>query len=384
MAQLEKKLPNFPLDRMWKVLLILILTIYAAVEAREILLPIFLSFFLAILLNPIVSFFQKKCRFNLAISIVITMILIGALLVAGIYYISFQARGLIMDLPDLTNKLNLYIYHFGNTIEDIGILPIADATDLLKENTDKILSSSGKFLSSALSFTSDFISFLSLVPIYVFFILLYKKNFKLFLNRIDRSDEQNFSSISKEVNLMVHNYIVGLSIVIGIIAILNTVGLLALGIKYAVFMGVLSALLTIIPYIGIFIGGLLPVLVALLTKDSLFYPLAVIALIALVQFLEGNFITPNIIGSKVNVNPLAAIIALIIGAKIWGIMGMILAIPITGITKIIFSHYNQLKPYAILLESSHEEEQDTSNKQFNIKEKWKALIGRFKTLRKEQ
>ncbi|MEX2379925.1 MAG: AI-2E family transporter, partial [Vicingaceae bacterium] len=155
-------------------------------------------------------------------------------------------------------------------------------------------------------------------------------------------------------------YIIGLLIVISIIAVLNTVGLLALGIKYAVFMGILSAALTVIPYIGIFIGALLPVVVALITKDSLFYPLAVIAIFGFVQFLEGNFITPNIIGSKVNVNPMAAIVALIIGAKIWGIAGMILAIPICGILKIMFSHYPRLKPYAILLQSTNKDDEEKS------------------------
>jgi predicted PurR-regulated permease PerM len=159
---------------------------------------------------------------------------------------------------------------------------------------------------------------------------------------------------------MVHSYIVGLLIVITIIAVLNIVGLLALGIKYAVFLGILSAALTVIPYIGIIIGAALPVLVALITKDSLLYPLGVMAIFAFVQFLEGNFITPNIIGSKVNVNPLAAIVALIIGGKIWGIIGMIMAIPMCGILKIMFSHYPRLKPYAILLQSTNKDDEEKS------------------------
>ena len=379
-----KKLPHFSIDRIWKVLLTLILIFYSAIEAREILLPIILSVFLAILFNPLVSFFNQKCRFNLVLAILTTMILISGIVGAGIYYISTQGRGLIMDLPNLSSKLEVYLNDFGSTIESLGIPLAVDFSELLKQNADQILSSGGEFLGTALSFTSDFISFFSLVPIYVFFILLYKKNFKAFILQIDRRDDQNLSNISYEINTMVHNYIIGLSIVIGIVATLNTIGLLALGLKYAVFMGVLSAVLTVIPYIGIFIGGLLPVLVALLTKDSLFYPLAVIGLIALVQFLEGNIITPNIIGSKVNINPLAAIIALIVGAKVWGILGMILAIPMTGVTKIIFEHYDRLKPYAILLESNNEGESKGNFLQLKIRERIKNLFKKLKTSRKEQ
>ena len=206
--------------------------------------------------------------------------------------------------------------------------------------------------------------------------LLYRQNFKSFLLRLDRDRDKELITMATEVKDMVHNYIAGLSIVISIIAVLNTIGLVSIGLKYAVFMGVVSAILTIIPYIGIFIGGLLPFVVALLTKDSLIYPALVIAIMGFVQFLEGNFITPKIIGSKVNVNPLAAIIALVIGAQIWGIVGMMLAIPMTGILKILFSHYDRLKPYAFLLQSESEETDNSSLMDLNIKEKIKSFVGK--------
>jgi predicted PurR-regulated permease PerM len=135
-----------------------------------------------------------------------------------------------------------------------------------------------------------------------------------------------------------------------IIAALNTVGLLALGIKHAIFFGVLSGILTIIPYIGIFIGALLPTLMALLTKDSIWYAIGVVIIFSVVQFLEGNFITPRITGSKVRINALAAILALLIGGKILGITGMILAIPIVGIVKGLLQYSQHMKPFVILLE----------------------------------
>jgi predicted PurR-regulated permease PerM len=170
--------------------------------------------------------------------------------------------------------------------------------------------------------------------------------------QLEKKNDTNYFTIAKEVTEMAQNYISGLILVIAIIAILNTTGLLILGIKYAVFLGILSALLTIIPYIGIVLGSILPILVALLTKDSLLYAAGVIAIFGLVQFLEGNFITPKIIGSKVNVNPLSAIIALIVGGAVWGIAGMILAIPILGIIQIILSNNKDLKPFASLISNN--------------------------------
>ncbi len=225
-----------------------------------------------------------------------------------------------------------------------GFLP-----DYLKQNTDQLLSSGTTFFTDAVSATSNVLTFISLVPIYVFFILLYRENFKAFLIQLGERKNSNYLEIFNEIKIMIHSYISGLLIVISIIALLNTTGLLILGLKYAVFMGLISAVLTIIPYIGIVMGAALPLLVAFLTKDSLWYPLGVIGVFALVQFLEGNFITPNVVGSKVNVNPLAAIIALLIGGATWGIVGMILAIPLVGVAQIILRHDPRLKPYSLLL-----------------------------------
>jgi predicted PurR-regulated permease PerM len=114
--------------------------------------------------------------------------------------------------------------------------------------------------------------------------------------------------------------------------------------------------LTIIPYVGIFIGALLPVLMALITKDSAWYAVGVVIVFTVVQFLEGNFITPRITGSKVSINALAAIIALLIGGKILGIAGMILAVPTLGVLKIIIAYSHRLKPFVILLGDDKPEE----------------------------
>ena len=148
---------------------------------------------------------------------------------------------------------------------------------------------------------------------------------------------------------VVRGYIVGLFMVIVIVGALNTIGLAIIGIEYALFFGVLAALLTIIPYLGIFIGSLLPIVYALLTKDSLWYPLGVAAVFWCVQFIEGNFITPNVVGNKVSLNPFAAIIALFVGGAVWGPAGMILFIPYLALLKVVFDVIEPLEPYGFLL-----------------------------------
>ena len=124
-------------------------------------------------------------------------------------------------------------------------------------------------------------------------------------------------------------------------------------------------MLTIIPYVGTLIGGLLPLTVALLTKDSWVYPVAVMGIVGLSQFLEGNFITPKVVGSSVSLNPLASILALVAGGMLWGIAGMILAIPLMGMIKVVCDTVPGLEPYGYLIGESSESTQSKSKQKVN-------------------
>jgi predicted PurR-regulated permease PerM len=148
---------------------------------------------------------------------------------------------------------------------------------------------------------------------------------------------------------VVHSYLTGLITVTLIVGSLNTIGLIALGIDYAIFFGFLAAALLVIPFIGILIGSILPIIVALVTKDSPMYAVGVAGVFVFVQFLEGNFITPQVVGSKISINGLVAIIALLLGSALWGIAGMALSLPTIAILKVIFDSVPDLKPYGYLL-----------------------------------
>jgi predicted PurR-regulated permease PerM len=165
-----------------------------------------------------------------------------------------------------------------------------------------------------------------------------------------------------------------LGLVILIVAVLNIVGLLILDIEYAIFFGVLGALLTIIPYVGIFIGSLLPILMSLLTKDSAWYAVGVAGVFFLVQILEGNFITPNVVGAQVSVNPLAAIVGLILGGMLWGAAGMILALPVIAILKVVFDSVESLEPYGYLLGDSVEVATHNKDLTLGVSKRIKTII----------
>jgi len=153
----------------------------------------------------------------------------------------------------------------------------------------------------------------------------------------------------REIYEVIQSYLVGMVIVMGIVAILNTAGLLVLGLQYAWFFGTLAALLILIPYIGIAIGSLIPALFALATMDNYWYALGVIIWFQVVQFLEGNFITPNIVGGKVSLNPLVAIMSLLLGGMLFGLAGLILALPLVASIKILLNLDETTQPFSFLI-----------------------------------
>ena len=145
-----------------------------------------------------------------------------------------------------------------------------------------------------------------------------------------------------------YDYISGAGKVMLILAILNTAVLFALGIEHAIFFGVLAGMLNIIPYLGPILGAVLPFFFALITKDDLFSPLAVLVSFTFIQLLENAYLTPKITGSNVNLNAFVTFLGLLIGAAIWGVVGMILIIPTIAILKKLFEMSPETEPYAYL------------------------------------
>ena len=156
-----------------------------------------------------------------------------------------------------------------------------------------------------------------------------------------------------------------------LVGILNSLGLLLLGIEHAFFFGFLASLLLLIPYIGIIVGSIIPALIAFATKDSYWYAIGVIAIFGFIQFLEGNLITPKITGSKISLNAFVSILSIILFSMLWGISGMILALPITASLKVIFDNSEKMKPLGILLGEANEKY--FSNKAKNRLKIWKKL-----------
>jgi predicted PurR-regulated permease PerM len=137
--------------------------------------------------------------------------------------------------------------------------------------------------------------------------------------------------------------------VYALVGVLNSIGLLLLGVPNAILFGLIASILTFIPYIGIMVGSLLPIAIAWVTYDSIWYPVGIVAMFTFVQYLEANVIFPWAVSNRLNVNTLVVLIAIFVGGLLWGVAGMILFVPFVGILKLIADHNPKLKTLSMAL-----------------------------------
>ena len=161
--------------------------------------------------------------------------------------------------------------------------------------------------------------------------------------------QSHVREIVSQIKTVIQRYLVGLVIEAVLMAAMNTAALLILGIEYAFILGILAALLNVIPYIGGIIAVALPMMVALVTKASPWYTFYVLAAYYFIQLIDNHYIVPYIVASKIKINALFSVIVVLVGNALWGIPGMFLSMPLLAIVKLICDHIEPLKPWGFLL-----------------------------------
>ncbi|MFB6343575.1 AI-2E family transporter [Saccharicrinis sp. FJH62] len=314
---------------------------------RTILIPLFLGLILALLLLPINDFFEKKLP--RLISIILTFVSIAIVLTGIMYFFGSQFVKLYDNVKDFGASIDKLLTSFFHLINDNLFSGEIKIEDLLSQENGSVLPTS-TIIQKTISVSSGFLSAIALTVVFSFLYLLYRSSFRIFLvEKTGFSDKKEIANIIIRIKKVIQKYFYGVFFVMLILGILNGFGLWIIGLDYPFLFGFFAAFLAIIPYIGSFIGGALPFLYAVLNFDSIWPAVWVVAWYTLVQAFEGNFLTPKVVGSQVSLNPLFALIALILGGIIWGIAGMILFIPLFAILKIVLENIEELKPYSFML-----------------------------------
>ncbi len=331
------------------VLLTITLTVGIMIYAKGILVPLMISGLLAVLISPLSSWLESK-RFPRLLAAFTSLIVLIGFLFGLAYFFYNQLIGFADEIYLLERRMTEFLRTFNEFTEQHieGAVPIS--FDNIQSAAFNYLYDNMASLTQGVIATATTLTIIFIIPIYIFLFLYFRQFLIEFIKRaFPENDQDKVQTVIHKVKRVVQNYIVGMLIVIVILAVLNSIALFSFGLRHALLFAVFAALLNVIPFLGPFIAATLPIVYALLTKDSLWYPFGIFLSFYIIQLAESNFFTPKIVGGKVSMNPLMTIIALLIGNFIWGLAGMILFIPGMAMMKVIFDEIPGLEPYGFLL-----------------------------------
>lgn len=332
------------------ILLIPILFVYGIIAAKDFLFPIVLAILFAYLLYPIVNYLDKK-KFPRALSI-LSAILLAILVLGGIILLFYtQLNSLFEDFASLKAQAGENIAAFQQTLKSTFGLENVRLDSFLTDRIDRFFSTEGSGLSKIFSATTGTLSKLFILPVYVFLFLFFRTKLAFFiLNVVKEHNKMITVKILRSISTVAERYMGGVTIVVLILCVINSAGLLLIGIDYAILLGITSAFFNFIPYFGTLMGGSVPFLFVLFVSDQpIKFGIQVLILFVIVQFTENNILTPNIVGGNVKINPFFVIVGLVAGATVWGVAGMVVVVPMLAMARIALINTDRYKPYAYLL-----------------------------------
>ena len=315
----------------------------------DIIMPILMSFFISIMLLPIYRFLKRR-RLPDSLAIILPIIFLTLFVIVIIWFFSSQVSDLIGDFPQIKRNVNVHLADLSGWIDGITHLTKTQQLKIINEQITKLGTTTGSLFTGALGSLSGMFIFFGLIPIYIYLILYYKNLFLRFIFMwFDDNSHKEIEESLRETESIIKNYLVGLLIQITYVTILLGGLLLLFGIKHAILIGVIFALLNLIPYVGALIGNIVGVLLTLTSSTETSSIITVLVVIAAVQFLDNNILMPRIVGSKIKINALSAILGVILGGTLAGISGMFLSPPIIAVLKIMFDRSAMFKHWGVLL-----------------------------------
>jgi len=323
--------------------------VFVMITAKSILVPLLIAGMLAVLVSPLASWLERHRVPKLLATFLSLIALLGILSGLTIFFYN-QVLGLSDDISLLNQRMSELIGVVNEFMERHieGAVPIS--MDSIQNTVFRYLTDNMATLGQGIIATATTVTLMFIIPVYIFLFLYYRAFLIEFLKRAFPDEHrEKVQGVIYKVKGVVQNYITGMLIVILILAVLNSIALFSFGLRHALLFAVFAAMLNVIPFLGPFIGATLPIVYALLTKDTLWAPIGIFLCFYFIQLAESNFFTPKIVGGKVSMNPLMTIIALFVGNFIWGLAGMILFIPGMAMLKVVFDEIPGMEAYGFLL-----------------------------------
>ena len=316
---------------------------------RDVITPLVMAFFLALMLLPVYRFLRRR-KLPESLAIVLSILLLLVVIGGVVWFFSSQISRLVADFPEIKKNVQGNLNSLSTWIDSKWNISTERQVQIINEQNDKLMTYATGALGGAASSVSGVLIFVGLLPIYIFLILFYRNLLLRFVFLwFPEGSHSKVEEVMRETEVIIKSYLIGLLIQITYITVLLGGILFFIGIKHAILIGAIFALLNLIPYVGALIGNIIGVLLTISSSQEVWPIFAVLGTIAFVQFLDNNILMPRIVGSKVKINALATIVGVIIAGALAGVSGMFLSLPVIAVLKIIFDRTTNFRQWGVLL-----------------------------------
>ena len=340
---------NTSLTSFIKKLLAVFLIFFGLYFAKDFLIPLCIGGILATLFLPFCTWMETK-KVPKGIAVLVCLLVLLLIILSILTLLGFKISELLNDLTSIKQKA----FETINTVNNFILLhlniSIEDQFTILKNEQPSYSNIMQIMLGSVAYLFTTFI----LIVVYFIFLLYYRSHLKAFLIQVTANEQRpEMQKVILNITHISQQYLIGISKMIFLLWVMYGIGFSLLGVKNALFFAVMCGLLEIIPYVGNITGTLLTVLVASINGGDISLLVGIVITYGIVQLIQGWVLEPLILGPQVKINPLFTIIVLVIGELLWGIPGLILAIPLTAMLKIVCDHIVPLHPYGFLIGESN-------------------------------
>jgi predicted PurR-regulated permease PerM len=332
------------------VLFIIAISITGVYFLHPVLVPLLLAFLFAILLRPVVAFFNYKLKLPHVLAVSLTVMLAVLAGIGILFFITKQVSGFSEDIPNIKRHLNMHYHSIQNWVHEKFNVSYRKQDNYVQKVTNETFQSENDLMGNTLDRFSTILLTALLLPVYTFLILLYRNLFMRFFTKLLHVKHHPvLKDIMCEIKIVVRSFIVGLLLEMIIVATMISTGLMIVGVEYAIFLGVVTALLNLVPYLGIFTSLLLSMTVTLGNSTELHTLIGVLLVFTITHLTDGNILIPRVVSSKIKINALVAMVGVVSGGMLIGIPGMFLALPVLAILKVIFDRIPGLEPWGYIL-----------------------------------
>ncbi len=346
------------LNRTVKILLLVFLISLILFKGKPFLVPLVFAALFSMLLLP-VSLKLEGWGLGRGLSIVLSVLLIVAFFAGVISLLAWQVSDMAQKAPEIEKNISQKTQQLKEYVSNSFGISQQKQQEMIQKQQQTSSSKTTAMISGALASAGSILTDFLLMLVYIFLFMYFRMHLKKFvLKLVPKTEQAHTTKVLENSRKVAQKYITGLMLMIVGLWIMYSIGFAIAGVKNFFFFAVLCGLLEIVPFVGNLLGNALTIIVTLAQGGGMNVVIGILITYALVQFIQSYILEPLVVGSEVSINPVFTIIAIIAGEFIWGIPGMILAIPVLGIFKIVFDNVESLKPYGFLI---GEEEQKSKS-----------------------